>query len=354
MIRKQEEIILTQCAECDAETLQSAELIEFQKNTFGCMMCRQCEDFSDQRENKTWESKPIEHKDYIMAKVMEHGLLFDGGVIFVIPRDKDIFNLADPKTVETKNQGVEAIKIGSEHLANYIREKMGIEKESRFATKEYLSRTYVRSVYESALEMQLLRCEYIDVDSDNFNVTYEGLIHELYEPGNHIYWRNAVVDIGRIPRRSRDKFELQFIKQDPTAIIPKLATPHASGFDLVMIKKVWEKPEENLAMYDSGIIVIPEVDVATEIRARSSIYKIGCILANGVGTIDTDYRGTLKIVLLRTNSRTAFPEPPFTCCQLVPVHKPIIVGFDVTDDTIEIYVDRKEGFGSTGEKGAHS
>ncbi len=354
MIRKPEEIILTQCAECDAETSQSTDLIEFQKNTFGCFMCRRCEDFSGQRENRIWATKPVEHKDYVMAKVMEHGLLFDRGVIFVILRDKDIYKLSHPQTVETKNQTVTAIKIESEYLADYIREKMGIERESRVATKEYLSRTFVRSVYESMGEMQLLRYEDIDANSDNYIVTYEGLIHELYEFGNHMYWRNAVVDIGRIPRRPRDKFELQFVKQDPTAIIPKLATPHASGFDLVMIKKVWEKPDENIAMYDSGIIVIPEVDVATEIRARSSIYKIGCTLANGVGTIDTDYRGTLKIVLLRNNPRIAFPEPPFTCCQLVPVHKPIIVGYDATDDNIEIYVDRKEGFGSTGEKGAHS
>lgn len=44
-------------------------------------------------------------------------------------------------------------------------------------------------------------------------------------------------------------------------------------------------------------------NIEAEVRSRSSIpYKKGLILANGVGTIDNDYIGEIKVALINTSS----------------------------------------------------
>lgn len=81
-----------------------------------------------------------------------------------------------------------------------------------------------------------------------------------------------------------------------SAIIPRKAHEQDAGFDLFAISK--EKVDEDLygyIEYDTGIsLEIPENHVGL-IYPRSSISKTGHILANSVGVIDSNYRGSIKL-----------------------------------------------------------
>ncbi len=110
--------------------------------------------------------------------------------------------------------------------------------------------------------------------------------------------------------------EVLFVKDNQEAVVPTKGTPYAVGYDLTAIS-VYKKLSEKTTLYDTGIKVQPPQGYYTEILPRSSITKTGYCLSNSVGTIDSDYRGTLLIALTRIDE--AFPELtlPFTKCQLV-------------------------------------
>lgn len=74
--------------------------------------------------------------------------------------------------------------------------------------------------------------------------------------------------------------------------MPKKGSAQAAGYDLTAVSRKWNE-EYGVWEYGTGIAIeIPE-GYEGEIRARSSIYKTGLILSNGVGTIDSDYRGEI-------------------------------------------------------------
>lgn len=110
--------------------------------------------------------------------------------------------------------------------------------------------------------------------------------------------------------------EVLFVKDNPQAVVPTKGTPYAVGYDLTAIS-VYKKLTDKTTLYDTGIKVEPPQGYYTEILPRSSITKTGYCLSNSVGTIDSDYRGTLLIALTRIDE--GFPELtlPFTKCQLV-------------------------------------
>ena len=141
--------------------------------------------------------------------------------------------------------------------------------------------------------------------------------------------------------------EVLFVKDNPHAVVPTKGTPYAVGYDLTAIS-VYKKLSEKTTLYDTGIKVQPPEGYYTEILPRSSMTKTGYCLSNSVGTIDSDYRGTLLIALTRIDE--GFPELtlPFTKCQLVlRRHEDYILReVDTLSDTVRGY----GGFGSTDKK----
>lgn len=85
-----------------------------------------------------------------------------------------------------------------------------------------------------------------------------------------------------------------------------------------------------------------------EVRARSGLaLREGLFVLNAPGTIDSDYRGELKIILSNFSSETRTVRPFERIAQLVimPVVKAAFVESDLNE------TDRTEqGFGSTGKK----
>ena len=82
---------------------------------------------------------------------------------------------------------------------------------------------------------------------------------------------------------------------------PSYATEGASGFDLRanLVEDLIVKPLERVAVPTGLFLEIP-VGYEGQIRARSGMsLKHGITMANGVGTIDSDYRGEIKVLIVR-------------------------------------------------------
>ena len=103
--------------------------------------------------------------------------------------------------------------------------------------------------------------------------------------------------------------------------LPGRATPGAAGFDLhaAVEREALLRPGER-ALIPTGIsIAVPE-GYEAQVRPRSGLaLEHGIVLPNSPGTIDSDYRGEVKVILLNAG------EKPFTVrrgdrtCQL-PIH----------------------------------
>lgn len=126
---------------------------------------------------------------------------------------------------------------------------------------------------------------------------------------------------------------------------PTYATQGAAGADLRAAMDVTIDPGETMLVRTGIALEIP-AGFEGQIRSRSGLAKIGIVVANSPGTIDSDYRGEIG-VLLRNDGRSAFHLVyGARIAQLViaPVARAEFVRADDLSDT-ERDVD---GFGSTG------
>ena len=91
--------------------------------------------------------------------------------------------------------------------------------------------------------------------------------------------------------------EIKFKKLNRAAQIPSYQTIGASGFDLHSVEDVTLHMGQ-VHLVSTGLsLEIPE-GYELQVRARSGLAaKKGVFLVNGIGTIDSDYRGEIKIIL---------------------------------------------------------
>ena len=135
--------------------------------------------------------------------------------------------------------------------------------------------------------------------------------------------------------------KLRIQRLHPDAKLPLRATSGAAGYDLTAVSV--QQISDHVWMYDTGIALeIPE-GYEGQLRARSSIYKTGAILANSVGTLDSDYRGPVKLVFLSQHQPY---QPGDRIAQLI-IAKVETANFEVVDD-LSASERNQGGFGSTG------
>jgi len=132
--------------------------------------------------------------------------------------------------------------------------------------------------------------------------------------------------------------------------LPAYQSAHAAGFDLVAA--VPEDAPVSLAPNDRVLIptglafALPE-GYEAQIRPRSGLsLKHGVTVLNSPGTIDADYRGEIKVILINLGAENFVIQRGDRIAQTIiaPVAHVEIEPVDTLDDT-----DRGEGgFGSTG------
>lgn len=107
-------------------------------------------------------------------------------------------------------------------------------------------------------------------------------------------------------------------------------------------------PAGERRMIPTGIaIALPSADYVALVFARSGLgIKQGVCLSNGVGVIDSDYRGEISVGLVNLSGEDYTIRPGDRIAQLmvVPVVRPDLVRVDALDETER----GAGGFGSTG------
>lgn len=148
--------------------------------------------------------------------------------------------------------------------------------------------------------------------------------------------------------KTLEKINLKIKKLSHAFNVPAYATNGSAGMDLyaAVDKTMVVNPMERFACPTGLIFEIPE-GFEAQVRARSGLaIKNGVCLANGIGTIDSDYRGEVKVLLINLGDVSFTINRGDRIAQVVlcPVVKANIEVVDDISDT-----DRSSGgFGSTG------
>lgn len=142
--------------------------------------------------------------------------------------------------------------------------------------------------------------------------------------------------------------KLLWKKLTATAQVPKLQSLGAACFDLSasLTEPLTLKKGKVVAVPTGLSVEIPE-GFEMQVRARSGLaFKHGLTLVNGVGTIDSDYRGELKILvtLLQDEELTVKDGDRIAQALIAPVLR--VEHEEVTD--LSNTERGTGGFGSTG------
>ena len=85
--------------------------------------------------------------------------------------------------------------------------------------------------------------------------------------------------------------EVKIKKLHKDAVTPKYETAGSAGMDLTATSKKYD--EYGNVVFGTGLAIQIQDGYYADLRPRSSISKYDLVLANSVGTIDSDYRGEL-------------------------------------------------------------
>lgn len=137
-------------------------------------------------------------------------------------------------------------------------------------------------------------------------------------------------------------------KLHPHATFPVYATTGSAGCDLAACidEPVTIAPHER-AIIPTGLAIALPVGYELQIRGRSGLAaKHGIMPANGVGTVDSDYRGEIGVIMLNTSNDSFTVEPGMRIAQGV------IARYETAEWHEVVELDETErgvgGYGSTG------
>jgi len=139
---------------------------------------------------------------------------------------------------------------------------------------------------------------------------------------------------------------IKIMKIDPDAILPSKAHPTDAGYDLYAVQTLTIQPGES-ALVGTGIAMALPTATEAQVRPRSGIaLKHQVTVLNAPGTIDADYRGEVKVILINHGRAPFQIEKGMKIAQMViaPVLATQLSEASSLDDT-----QRGEGgFGSSG------
>jgi dUTP pyrophosphatase len=131
--------------------------------------------------------------------------------------------------------------------------------------------------------------------------------------------------------------------------LPEYATEHAAGLDLKANLKepLILKPLQR-QLISTGLFIELPVGFEAQIRPRSGLaFKHGITVLNSPGTIDADYRGEIKVLLVNLSDTDFKVEDGERIAQMVIAKHERIDWYVVSD--LEESKRGAGGFGSTGK-----
>jgi len=142
--------------------------------------------------------------------------------------------------------------------------------------------------------------------------------------------------------------QVKFKKLDPKAQAPQYATAHAAGLDLVAcLESAVVIEPQTVELIPTGLAIELPEGYEAQIRPRSGLALKHLIsLPNTPATIDADYRGEVKIILINHGKKPFTVNPGERIAQMViaKVERATFSQVEELSDT-----ERGEGgFGHTG------
>ena len=138
-------------------------------------------------------------------------------------------------------------------------------------------------------------------------------------------------------------------KLDPAVELPAYKTEGASGMDLMaFVKETINLKPNSSCLVPTGLAVAFSSDFEIQIRPRSGLAAKNSIsVLNTPGTIDSDYRGEIKVILFNHGKSDFLINNKDRIAQMIltPVIK---MDLEETDDLPET-IRGEGGFGSTGK-----
>ena len=138
-------------------------------------------------------------------------------------------------------------------------------------------------------------------------------------------------------------------KLDPTVELPAYKSDGASGMDLMALIKepIVLKPNSS-CLVPTGISIAFSSDFEVQIRPRSGLAsKKQITVLNTPGTIDSDYRGELKVILYNHGNNEFIINNKDRIAQMVLT--PVVKMDLVETDDLPKSIRGEGGFGSTGK-----
>ncbi|HZG44809.1 MAG TPA: dUTP diphosphatase [Allosphingosinicella sp.] len=142
------------------------------------------------------------------------------------------------------------------------------------------------------------------------------------------------------------RIELKRLPHGEGLPLPAYATENAAGMDVVAAEELTLEPGARYAVATGFAIAIPD-GYEVQVRPRSGLaLKHGITCLNTPGTIDSDYRGEVKVILANLGVEPFAVRRGERIAQLVPA--PVLrASFDEVE-TLNETGRGAGGFGSTG------
>ena len=139
-------------------------------------------------------------------------------------------------------------------------------------------------------------------------------------------------------------------KLDPAVKLPEYKTYGASGMDIMaFIKKPISLKPKMSSIIPTGLLVAFSKDYEIQIRPRSGLAaKSNISILNTPGTIDSDYRGEIKVIMYNHGKNEFIVNNGDRIAQMIltPVLKMVL---EETNSDLPETIRGEGGFGSTGK-----
>lgn len=146
-----------------------------------------------------------------------------------------------------------------------------------------------------------------------------------------------------------DQCKIQIVNRSKNPV-PTYMTKGSAGLDLYadLEEALLLNPME-IKMIPTGVLIHLPEGYEAQIRARSGLSsKFGITMINGIGTIDSDYRGEIKVPLINLGKESYLIQPGERICQMV-VKKYVLAHLELVE-TLEESDRGQGGFGHSGRR----
>lgn len=221
--------------------------------------------------------------------------------------------------------------------------------------KEWLMKTYNSMEFQQKMLSQMSLYSQLDVEEerkaikefveiitedDSLSANKKELITTMFDKVLEIF--------EQVAKSGRASVEVGIVKLNPDAIIPQYAHPTDAGADVCAVEETKLEPGET-KIVKTGIAVAIPAGYEIQVRPRSGLsLKSGLRIANAPGTIDTEYRGEIGIIMTNTNDIPYVIDKGMKIAQLVIAPTPMIKWNEVaTVEELGTTSRGADGFGST-------